>query len=32
MTVGRIDAPARLAILGGGQLGRFFVRAAQELG
>ncbi|MBI5781156.1 MAG: 5-(carboxyamino)imidazole ribonucleotide synthase [Rhodocyclales bacterium] len=32
MTEGRIEAPARLAILGGGQLGRFFVRAAQELG
>ncbi len=27
-----IAAPARLAVLGGGQLGRFFVRAAQELG
>jgi 5-(carboxyamino)imidazole ribonucleotide synthase len=32
MTARRIEAPARLAILGGGQLGRFFVRAAQELG
>lgn len=27
-----ITPPATLAVLGGGQLGRFFVRAAQELG
>ena len=27
-----IPAPARLALLGGGQLGRFFTSAAQELG
>jgi len=27
-----IAPPATLAVLGGGQLGRFFVRAAQELG
>lgn len=27
-----IPAPATLALLGGGQLGRYFVRAAQELG
>lgn len=30
--VDRITAPATLAILGGGQLGRYFVAAAQELG
>lgn len=29
---GAILPPATLAVLGGGQLGRFFVRAAQELG
>ncbi len=32
MTSGMIQAPATLAMLGGGQLGRFFVTAAHELG
>lgn len=32
MIPGMIKAPATLAVLGGGQLGRFFVTAAHELG
>ncbi len=32
MIPGMIKAPATLAMLGGGQLGRFFVTAAHELG
>jgi len=32
MTAAVIRAPATLALLGGGQLGRFFVRVAHELG